>query len=310
MVLVGAAAASRPASGRRGCACRPASARRRSFWPRRSAPGAGGPPRGFLDRGPRRRPGRRDTPALEPPGDTRGRGRSVRSHGCRLRAHAAGAEAARPGRDAPGRGDAHASAPRPRARPLRRPGGASRSGSSGARRARTKGTSTPGSRRPRAARGVPVRALEAGDVWEREGARLSVLHSGGPARKADAVNNQSIVALFERDGRARAADGRRRRAGRGRAARGRVAAAGRRAQGRPPRQPHVDHRGLRRRDPAARRAALLRAAQPVRTSRGRQTLATLSRFCVPVVRTDERSDARVELLPAATRLAWRGLEGP
>ncbi len=78
----------------------------------------------FLDRGPRRRSGRRDTPALEPPGDTGGRGRSVRSHGCRLRTHPAGAEAARPGRDAPGRGDAHASAPRSRARPLRRPGGA------------------------------------------------------------------------------------------------------------------------------------------------------------------------------------------
>ncbi len=41
-----------------------------------------------------------------------------------------------------------------------------------------------------------------------------------------------------------------------------------------------------------------------------ETLATLSRFCVPVVRTDERSDARVDLLPGATRLAWRGLEGP
>jgi hypothetical protein len=29
-----------------------------------------------------------------------------------------------------------------------------------------------------------------------------VLRSGGPARKTDAVNNQSIVALFARDGRA------------------------------------------------------------------------------------------------------------
>ena len=36
----------------------------------------------------------------------------------------------------------------------------------------------------------------------------------------------------------------------------------------------------------------------------------LSRFCVPVLRTDERSDVRAELLPGATRLSWRGLEGP
>ena len=41
-----------------------------------------------------------------------------------------------------------------------------------------------------------------------------------------------------------------------------------------------------------------------------QTLATLDRYGVPVLRTDARSDCRVELLPSATRLAWRGTEGP
>src|SRR5262249_46604841 len=53
-----------------------------------------------------------------------------------------------------------------------------------------------------ARRRIPVRALQDGDTlaW-RDGARLTVLHSGGRRRKTDAVNNQSVVALFERDGR-------------------------------------------------------------------------------------------------------------
>jgi competence protein ComEC len=41
-----------------------------------------------------------------------------------------------------------------------------------------------------------------------------------------------------------------------------------------------------------------------------ETLSTLERACVPVVRTDQRSDARADLLPGATRLFWRGTEGP
>ena len=158
-------------------------------------------------------------------------------------------------------------------------------------------------------RGVPVRVLSAGDVWEREGARLDVLQSGGPARKADAVNNQSIVALFARDGRRALLTG-----DAGAPAEGELLAAGA--------LPPVDvlkvgHHGSR----TSTTAGLVLATRPrvALVSCGRrnrfghpapETLATLSRFCVPVVRTDERSDARVDLLPGATRLAWRGLEGP
>ncbi|MET0621277.1 MAG: ComEC/Rec2 family competence protein, partial [Thermoanaerobaculia bacterium] len=50
-------------------------------------------------------------------------------------------------------------------------------------------------------RGVPTRLLRTGDALELDGARISVLHSGGPMRKNDGVNNQSVVALVERDGR-------------------------------------------------------------------------------------------------------------
>src|SRR4029077_15918956 len=51
-------------------------------------------------------------------------------------------------------------------------------------------------------RRVPIRVLAPLDVLElAEGARLSVLHSGGRKRKADGINNQALVALFERDGR-------------------------------------------------------------------------------------------------------------
>jgi competence protein ComEC len=160
-----------------------------------------------------------------------------------------------------------------------------------------------------AARGVPVRILEAGDVWEREGARLDVLRSGGPARKTDAVNNQSIVALFARGGRAALLTG-----DAGAPAEAELLAAGA--------LPRIDvlkvgHHGSRTSTTAAfvsatrPRVALLSCGRRNRFGHpAPETLATLSRFCVPVVRTDERSDARVELLPAATRLAWRGLEGP
>ena len=158
-------------------------------------------------------------------------------------------------------------------------------------------------------RGVPVRVLSAGDVWEREGARLDVLRSGGPARKADAVNNQSVVALFARDGRRALLTG-----DAGAPAEGELLGAGALA---PVDVLKVGHHGSR----TSTTAGLLAATRPrvALVSCGRrnrfghpapETLATLSRFCVPVVRTDERSDARVDLLPGATRLAWRGLEGP
>jgi len=159
------------------------------------------------------------------------------------------------------------------------------------------------------ARGVPVRVLAAGDVWEREGARLDVLRSGGPARKTDAVNNQSVVALFARDGRRALLTG-----DAGAPAEAELLAAGA--------LPRVDvlkvgHHGSRTSTTAPfvsatrPRVALLSCGRRNRFGHpAPETLATLSRFCVPVVRTDERSDARVELLPSATLLTWRGLEGP
>jgi competence protein ComEC len=160
-----------------------------------------------------------------------------------------------------------------------------------------------------ASRGVPVRALAPLDVWERDGARLSVLHSGGPMRKTDGVNNQSVVALFERDGRSALLTG-----DAGAPTESALAAAG--ALG-PVDVLKVGHHGSR----TATTPGLLEAARPrvALLSCGRhnrfghpapETLRALDRFCVPVVRTDERSDARADLLPGATRLFWRGTEGP
>lgn len=163
--------------------------------------------------------------------------------------------------------------------------------------------------RAAAERGVAVRALSPLELWERDGARLSVLHSGGPMRKTDGVNNQSVVALFERHGRSALLTG-----DAGAPAETELAGAGA--------LPPVDvlkigHHGSR----TATTPGLLEAVRPrvALISCGRhnrfghpapETLRTLGRFCVPALRTDERSDTRVELLPAATRLAWRGTEGP
>ncbi len=160
-----------------------------------------------------------------------------------------------------------------------------------------------------AARGVPIRVLAPQDQWEREGARLLVLQSGGPARKTDAVNNQSVVAIFERDGRSALLTG-----DAGAPTESELLGAGA--------LPRVDvlkvgHHGSR----TSTTAGLLEATRPrlALLSCGRhnrfghpakETLATLERFCVPVVRTDERSDTRADLLPGSTRLAWRGVEGP
>ncbi len=119
-----------------------------------------------------------------------------------------------------------------------------------------------------AARRVPVRVLTAGNVWERDGARVFVLQSGGPARKTDAVNNQSLVALFERDGRRALLTGDAGAPGGRGNARGARDRAGRRAQGRPSRKPHLDDPRPRGSGPAAPGAALLRPPQPLRAPRG------------------------------------------
>ncbi len=160
-----------------------------------------------------------------------------------------------------------------------------------------------------ASRGVAVRALGPLDVWEREGGRLSVLRSGGPLRKVDGVNNQSVVALFERGGRSALLTG-----DAGAPSESELVAAGAVT---PVDVLKVGHHGSR----TATTPELLDAARPrlAVLSCGRrnrfghpapETLATLRRSCVPVARTDERSDVRAELLPEGTRLSWRGVERP
>ena len=159
-------------------------------------------------------------------------------------------------------------------------------------------------------RRVPVRILEDGDTlaWP-EGARLTVLHSGGRRRKTDAVNNQSVVALFERDGRSALLTG-----DAGAPTEADLAAGGALT---PVDVLKVGHHGSR----TSTSASLLEGIRPrvalLSCGRGNRfghpapdTLATLARFCVPVLRTDRRSDCRIELTPRATRLRWRGSEGP
>ncbi|HEY6065810.1 MAG TPA: ComEC/Rec2 family competence protein [Thermoanaerobaculia bacterium] len=185
--------------------------------------------------------------------------------------------------------------------------------------------------------GVPISILRRGSVvswrdanivsWSRRGApgrsdaTLAVLHSGGRARKTDAVNNQSVVAVFERDGRRALLTG---DAG---AATERDlvdrCSGLRRVQVRGT-CPHdilgadllkVGHHGSR----TSTTPDFLAAVRPrvALLSCGREnrfghpapaTLRTLAAFGVRTFRTDRLSDVRVDLLPGSTRLAWRGLE--
>ncbi|MDP9242967.1 MAG: MBL fold metallo-hydrolase, partial [Actinomycetota bacterium] len=158
-----------------------------------------------------------------------------------------------------------------------------------------------------ASRGVPIRPLSDGDILELDGARMWVLHSGGRRRKTDAVNNQSVVALFERGGRTALLMG---------------------DAGIPTETDLVEagaltgvdvlkvgHHGSR----TATSEAFVAAIRPrvALLSCGRRNrfghpapepLAALRAFCVPVLRTDLRSDCRIGLAPDHTRLAWRGIE--
>lgn len=158
-----------------------------------------------------------------------------------------------------------------------------------------------------AERRVPVRVLEAGETIERDGATITVVASGGPRRKVDAINNQSLVFLFERDGR-------------GALLTGDASAAAEEAllrQGRVPRADilKVGHHGSRSSTKAAfldavcPRAAVLSCGRENRFGHpAANTLQTLAAARVPVFRTDRDSDLKVELLPEGTRLTWRGLE--
>lgn len=155
--------------------------------------------------------------------------------------------------------------------------------------------------------GVPVSPLSTGSVIRWSDASLLVLHSGGLRRKVDAVNNQSVVAVFERGGRRALLTG---DAGalteRALADRGNL----------PPADLlKVGHHGSR----TSTTSLLLAAVRPriALISCGREnrfghpassTLLTLRGFGVPALRTDLLSDVRVELAPEATRLDWRGIE--
>jgi len=158
-----------------------------------------------------------------------------------------------------------------------------------------------------ARRAVPVRPLSAGETLRWPDARLQVLHSGGPRRKLDATNNQSLVLLFERDGRRALLTGDAGAATEDALLRNRAA----------PRADvlKIGHHGSR----GSTTPAFLEAVCPrlALLSCGRQnrfghpapgTLKTLAEARVPVLRTDLDSDVRIDLLPAVTRLRKRGLE--
>ena len=155
-------------------------------------------------------------------------------------------------------------------------------------------------------RGVPTTVLSAGQQIRFADARLSVLHSGGRPRKKDAVNNQSLVVLFEKDGRRALLTGD-------------IGAPTEETLLREGRWPRVDvlkvaHHGSRTSTtPAFLSAVLPRAALLSCGRRNRfghphaQTLDALARRNVRVFRTDLFSDARVDLLPQATLLRLRGI---
>ena len=160
-----------------------------------------------------------------------------------------------------------------------------------------------------ARRGTRSRELRAFDLWERDGARLTVLHSGGRLRKADTINNQSVVALFERDGRSALLTG-----DAGVPTETDLLEAGALT---PVDVLKVGHHGSNTSTGVAFAAAL--SPRVALLSCGRRNrfghpaerpLETLERFCIPVLRTDQRSDCRVDLGATATRLAWRGTQRP
>ena len=155
--------------------------------------------------------------------------------------------------------------------------------------------------------GVPVEILPAGRVVAWPDACLTVLHSGGLPRKIDPVNNQSVVAIFERHGRRALLTG---------------------DAGASTEESMLDrdlalasdllkipHHGSRTSTTplflaAVRpRVAILSCGRENRFGHpAPETLRTLAAAGVPVFRTDRLSDVRVELAPEATRLSWRGLE--
>jgi competence protein ComEC len=157
-----------------------------------------------------------------------------------------------------------------------------------------------------AARGVPVERLGPGAAALWADAKLSVLHSGGPLRKKDGINNQSVVAVFERHGiRALLTGDAGMPVERDLLTSGALLSA---------RLLKIGHHGSR----TATSPEFLRAVGPraALVSCGREnrfghpapeTLRTLSEGRVAVFRTDVLSDVRLTLEPDRTLLVARGL---
>jgi len=153
---------------------------------------------------------------------------------------------------------------------------------------------------------VPVAVLPAGRVVHWRDARLTVLHSGGLRRKVDGTNNQSLVALFERDGRRVLLTG-----DAGAPTESKLLARGLRLSADILKVGHHGSRGSTTRsflDAVAPRVALVSCGRENRFGHpAPETLHTLSEARVPVFRTDLCSDIRLELSPSATHLWYRGL---
>jgi competence protein ComEC len=155
--------------------------------------------------------------------------------------------------------------------------------------------------------GVPVEVLAAGRILRWSDARLTVLHSGGLPRKVDPVNNQSVVAIFERGGRRALLTG-----DAGASTEEALLEGGRDLTAD---LLKVGHHGSRTSttplflEAVHPRLAILSCGRENRFGHpAPETLRTLASRHVPVFRTDRLSDVRVELSPEATRLAWRGLD--
>ncbi len=157
-----------------------------------------------------------------------------------------------------------------------------------------------------ASRGVKSAAPAPGETFLWSDASLEVLHSGGARRKLDGTNNQSLVFLFERDGRRALL----------------VGDAGAAAEGELLRRagvPRADvlkvgHHGSRGATTPVFLAAVCPRVALLSCGRGNrfghpapETLRVLAGARVPVFRTDLASDVRLDLLPGATRLSLRGL---
>jgi DNA internalization-related competence protein ComEC/Rec2 len=156
-----------------------------------------------------------------------------------------------------------------------------------------------------AARRVPVKALEAGQAARWPDARLAVLHSGGRLRKLDGINNQSVVALFERHGVGALLTG-----DTGMPTERDLLEAGAPVAARVLK---VGHHGSRTATSpeflraVAPRAALLSCGRENRFGHpAPETLATLSDGRVRVLRTDVLSDVRLTLEPSRTLVFFRG----